>query len=285
MSTPISSTTACGTDNTTVMVPHASDGSHLPAELKRMIFSVLSTSDILIYCRGVHPILSTIANEELAFRHRNHFEPVLRNSDAVLEVMRTCNAVLVGPAALAFFLGLGSSSSYSFVVPYPHHEMFMNFLMSVCCFRCIRELNTHQNLADYCRSSPRSRFAGMERIVYFERTTGGRVMQIIVAVTGRQGLHSVASFPVAFQSSTLQFNYLTADGVLSAYPTLTLFRRSLFHIHRINNCNTPLAHYARYGIDFRIRPENWDRDRNGTEAIGLAVERATDSQTRRANEV
>lgn len=89
-------------------------------------------------------------------------------------------------------------------------------------------------------------------------------MRVTIVVSGTAQVPGVASVPIAFISNTLLVNYLTADGALSAYPSLTLRFRSLFHIGRIHQiCGNSLPTYARFGVQFCTNVDNWDTDFDG----------------------
>ncbi|KAI0683366.1 hypothetical protein C8T65DRAFT_749574 [Cerioporus squamosus] len=240
----------------------------LPPELSRMIVSSLDTASIILWCRGVHPTLSEIVTREIRCRHTEFLRNVVSDVGALINIMRDCEAIMTGASALAFLLDITAPGTYTFTVPYQHQTEFIDFFLNDCSFELTRDRVTSEYRA-YCDTSARWPFAGVERFLYLRhpprasRASPGNGILVVVAVTGWKEAPGNASVPVAFQHSTLQFNYLTADGILCAYPTLTLHRRSLFHIHRLNNCTVPLSNYTRVGIDFRVRADNWDLDNSG----------------------
>lgn len=177
--------------------------------------------------------------------------------------MRECHAVLLGPSALRFILDIGPiPGSFTFCVSHAQSHRFLHYLLVRCSFRMQRDNHPGNNHGDYCQSSYRGRYPGIERLVYLRRTNAHGKLFVTVAVTGTEAHPGTASIPAALMSSTLMFNYMTADAIVIGYPTLTLHRRSLFHIERIAPClaGPPLSTYARHGVDFRIRPDNWDKD-------------------------
>ncbi len=185
----------------------------------------------------------------------------------LLRIMRECHAAIVGLSALAFILEGPGPFPYTFAVPHNHADQFIDHLLTRCSFRLQRITYSENNQGgDYCRQpSPRSRLPGVGRVIHMNRSTRRDRIIVAVAVTGTQEHPGVASLPVAFVTNTLTCNYVTADGLVSAYPSLTLRRRSLFHLQRVPPLwtNPSLSSYARDGIDFRIRPDNWDTDCDG----------------------
>ncbi len=179
-----------------------------------------------------------------------------------LTLMRECHAVLVGQSALMFIIQCPAPSSHTFTVPHEHSHRFLHHLIARCAFRIRRDIHTGINDGDYCRESPRGRFPGIERVVHLLSTDNQARprVPIIVAVTGTETHPGIASLPVTTMTSTLMFNYLAADGLVCAYPSLTLRRRTLFHLERVPPCvaGRTMTTYARSGIDYRIRPDNWD---------------------------
>ncbi len=223
-------------------------------------------------CRERNPSRSTVS---LPCPVRTALNPVAFNVPTthrinehvhdLLAHMRECHAVLIGPSALLFIIQGPAPLSFTFCVPHAQSHQFIHHLVMGCAFRVQRDHHPGLNQGDYCQESARGRYPGVEHVVHLSRVGYDRRIFVIVAVTGTEAHPGVGSLPAAAMTSTVMFNYLTADGLVVAYPTLTLRRRSLFHIDRVAPClsGVSMASYARVGIDYRIRPDNWDLDNDG----------------------
>lgn len=184
--------------------------------------------------------------------------------------MRDSDAVVTGGAALLFLLDCPPPRTITFCVPHYSADYFLDYLVKTCSYGVTNNFHVPGN-GNYCRVNPRSSFAGASRVVQLSRhirdTTSRHTIKALLVVTGTTHLQGVPTVPVAFISSTLLVNYLTADGALSAYPSLTLRFRSLFHIGRMEHsnhiCGHPMTMYARLGVHFRTEADNWDTDSEG----------------------
>ncbi len=255
----------------------------IPAEVHRLVVSHLDTPSLLLSCRGVLPVLSAVVADELRLRRKHYLtrcvmlaickcyvaeKSVLRFAGRVeelLQVMRQCHAVLIGQSALLFLLDGPSPASYTFSVPEPYGDEFVNELVVRFGYRKGLTRTVGEGSGNYCSSSVRDRYPGTERVVRLSQAREGERIGVLVCITGTAMVPGVASIPAAFMACTLLFNYMTADGIVLGYPALTLRLRSLFHVERMTpgTAGGSLIRYARMGVDFRTRPDNWDCDAQG----------------------
>ncbi|KAI0710038.1 hypothetical protein C8Q76DRAFT_798807 [Earliella scabrosa] len=223
--------------------------------------SYMDTPSILIHCRGVHPVLSTVANVVLKGRLAVFLTGVVDKQDDLQAVMRDTDAVLGGAAAFAFLLDMNIPEPYAFYVQEQGSEALLAYFRSEGFVRYGEQIPLDHN-SDYCHVSPLTAFAGISRVCLLRRGT----VQINVFITGTPAFPSSPSVPIAFSSSTALINSISPDGICCAYPELTLYKRSLVLLNRLARNPAEgdiLANLTDHGLDVRSLPGAWDHDKNG----------------------
>ncbi|KAI0713925.1 hypothetical protein C8Q76DRAFT_693686 [Earliella scabrosa] len=204
------------------------------AEIIRRIFMYVKTPVMLVKCRGMHPIISEIVQDELQHRHAVFFGRLTSDIQGLLSVMRETNAIATSSAAFAFLTDTEHPYPFPFCVPYQSHQPFIHHLKYACGFQVESEKTPGHHTTPYCFVSVSSTLGGISRVFNLRQDN----VRIVVGVTGDPLTDGVCSVPVAFSSSTFLMNYLTADGFCSAYPSLTLRLRALIQLDRLTMPNT-----------------------------------------------
>ncbi|KAI0711487.1 hypothetical protein C8Q76DRAFT_858336 [Earliella scabrosa] len=240
---------------------------HPPQAVLEAIRVLLSyyvdTPTLLLKCRGIHADVSAIVRDELRRRHSVFFRTIVNDTTSFFEVMRTCGAILAGGAAFAFLTDTPSLFAWPFYVDEDHFDAFKEHLIQREGFEKQGDemLNINYN-PNYCEVEPGTTLAGVRRLVVLEK---GDVV-VTVSSSGSPLFPPCSSVPIAFQHLTFFFNYLAADGLCCAYPSLTLHQRSLFALDQMRGERflNMLAQYADRNLHFRTHPDNWDLDAAGS---------------------
>ncbi|TFK78129.1 hypothetical protein K466DRAFT_438938, partial [Polyporus arcularius HHB13444] len=146
---------------------------------------------------------------------------------------------------------------YDLYVPVSDFESLVTYLVDMEGYKCSRKKlrrSRPRTALEYCSWNLSHFTSGVSGLARLRR---GKTI-IDVYCTGVGSVIDSPCVPLGFCWTTLLMNYMTFDGFLSLYPTLTLRRRGLYIYHRILHSSFPsgtnpvqMNKYLSRGFEFR----------------------------------